>query len=140
EAPGLVAAVGVGLGERPVAVPRTRHARLASGVRELDGWYRALAFDKGRNPSETFDMRIVPDARVPMRDAAALLHRGRLDEHHAGAALRELAEVHQVPVRDVAVLRRVLAHRRDDNTVPDPHVADRDFVEEHLAVLGFAVE
>src|SRR6185436_17727624 len=54
------------------------------------------------------------------------LDRGGLDEHRAGAALRELAEVHQVPVGDVADLRRVLEHRRNHDTVPDP-----DFVEQH---------
>ncbi len=36
-APGLVAAVEVGLRQRAVAVPGPRHARLAPGVRELEG-------------------------------------------------------------------------------------------------------
>src|SRR5690242_9981728 len=62
-------------------------------------------------------MTVVPDARVAVSDAAAALHRGRFHEHDARAALRELAEVHEVPVGDMAVLRRVLAHRRNDDAV-----------------------
>src|SRR5688572_15615496 len=65
-----------------------------------------------------------------MRDAPALLHRSRLDEHDAGAALRELAQMHEVPVGDVAVLRRVLAHRRDDDAVAHFDLAKLDGPEE----------
>src|SRR3989442_11500446 len=43
DAPGLVAAVQIRLGEGSVAVPRPRYARLAPGVRELDARDRALA-------------------------------------------------------------------------------------------------
>ena len=100
----LLAAVEVGLRERAVAVPRARHARLAPGMRELDCRHRTLALHEFSDSSQTWYVRVVPDADVAVRDAAALLHRGGLDEHDAGAALRELAEVHQVPVGDVAVL------------------------------------
>src|SRR5215212_4403077 len=45
-APRLVAAIEVRLGQRAVSVPRTRHARLASGVRELNGGDGTLASDE----------------------------------------------------------------------------------------------
>src|SRR5688500_12036133 len=131
DAPRRLAALGVGLGQRPVAVPRPRHARLAAGVGKLQGRNRALRLHELGNPAQAADMRVVPDAGVAMRDAPALLHRGGFDEHHARAALGELAQVHQVPVGDVAVLRRVLAHRRDDDAVADPDVAQPDLVEQH---------
>src|SRR4029079_7315420 len=76
-------------------------------------------------------MSVIPDAGVAVGDAPALLDRGRLEEYRAGAALRELAEVHQVPVADLSVPRRVLAHRRHHNAIPDPDVPDPDFLEQH---------
>src|SRR5262245_37942565 len=69
-------------------------------------------------------MRVIPYSHIAVRDAPALLHRSSLDEHDAGAALRELAEVHEVPVGDVAVLGRVLAHRRDDDAISRFYVSD----------------
>jgi hypothetical protein len=50
---------------------------------------------------------------------------GRLGHHEAGGALRELAEVHQVPVVGRAVLGVVLAHRRHDDPVGKHKVAQR---------------
>src|ERR1700716_3841693 len=78
-------------------------------------------------------MRIVPDPRVAVGDAAALLHRGRLDEYDAGAALGELAEMDEMPVGDFAVARRVLAHRRNDDAVPQLDVADLQLVKQHAS-------
>src|SRR5439155_18783686 len=71
--PGLVAAVAILLRERAVAVPGARHARLASGVRELDPRYGALAFDKLGYSRKTRDVRILPDAGIAVRDASAAL-------------------------------------------------------------------
>jgi len=65
-----------------------------------------------------------------MRDAAARLDRGRFHEHDAGAALGELAEMHEMPVGDVALARRVLAHRRDDQAVPRGNAAQFERLEE----------
>ena len=49
DAPRLVAAVEIGLRERGIAVPRTRDAGLAPGVRELQRRYRALGPHEIRN-------------------------------------------------------------------------------------------
>jgi len=58
-----------------------------------------------------------------MSDAAALFDRGGFHEDDAGAALRELAEVDEVPVVGEPVGRGVLAHRRDDDPVAERHAA-----------------
>jgi hypothetical protein len=47
----MLAAVEVRLGEGAVAVPGARHARLAAGVRQLDGWNGSMAFQEGSNSS-----------------------------------------------------------------------------------------
>src|SRR5205085_12679831 len=103
--------------ERPVAMPGTRHARLAAGVRELDAGQRTLALYERCNSAKPRDVRIVPDAGIAVRDAPARLDRGRLDEDDAGAALRKFPKVYQMPVADMPVARRVLAHRRDDDAI-----------------------
>jgi hypothetical protein len=74
-----------------------------------------------------------------MRDPAAALHRGRLDEHDAGPALCEFAEVHEVPVGDVAVLRGILAHRRHHDAVARLDAAQPDAVEEHQLCAAILV-
>ena len=127
--PGLVAALEVCLRERAVAEPGTRHARLASGVRELDRRCRALALHELSDTRKARDVRIVPDAGIAVRDAPAALDRGGFHEYDAGAALRELAKVHEVPVAHMAVLRRVLAHRRYDDAVAHFQLAQRDRFE-----------
>src|SRR5438132_13006401 len=85
-------------------------------------------------------MRIVPDACIAMRDPAAFLDGGGLDEHRAGAALRELSEVYEVPVGDVAILRRVLAHRRDDDAVAQSNIAQLDRLKQERACHRFLEE
>src|SRR5688572_4447796 len=132
-APRPVAALGVGLGERAVAVPGARHARLASGVRELDRGDGALALHELRDAPQSGDVRVLPDAGIPVRDAPALLYRSGLDEHDARAALGELAEVDEMPVGDLAVLCRVLAHGRHYDPVPKPHLPQFQLLEKlHL--------
>ena len=67
---------------------------------------------------------------VAVGDAAVLGHRRRLDEHEAGAAEREAAEMDEMPVGGVAVDRRVLAHRRDDDAVLERQCAERERAEQ----------
>src|SRR6185503_19661799 len=93
-APRLLAARDIVPGQRAVAVPGARHARLPARMGELNRGDCALFLDESRNPGKTGDVSVVPDAGVAVGDAAALLDRGRLEEHRAGAALGELAEVH----------------------------------------------
>jgi len=89
---------------------------------------------------EAGNVRLVPDARVAVRDAPAALDRGRFDEYDARAAQRELAEVHEVPVADMPVLRRVLAHRRDDDAVARFYFAQCDRLEKkRFAHIEFGV-
>ena len=57
-------------------------------------------------------------------------HRGRLEDHQAGARQREVAEVDQVPVARRAVDGRVLAHRRDDDPVGKRQAAESQRVEQ----------
>src|SRR4051794_39354791 len=64
--PGVVAALHILLRERAVAVPGARHARLASGVRELDRRYCALAPQELSDARKAGDVRVVPDAGVAM--------------------------------------------------------------------------
>ena len=75
------------------------------------------------DPLQRRGLAVVPHADVAMGDAALRGDRGRLDHHDAGAALRELAEMHQMPVAGDAVGGRILAHRRNQDAIPGGHAA-----------------
>ena len=79
------------------------------------------------------------EAGAAVRDAAFARHVGRLDHHQPGAAVGEVAEVHEVPVVHAAVVGGVLAHRRDDDAVGQRDAAEVDRREKsrrHAAILG----
>src|SRR6185295_6981892 len=85
-----------------------------------------LRSDKRGNARKSRDLRVRPDADVAVRDAAAGFDRARLDEHDARTALRELAQVHEMPVVHQALGRTVLAHRRDHDAVLRAHLAQAE--------------
>ena len=57
-------------------------------------------------------------------------HRGGLDAEHAGAGLEQLPPVHEMPVRRLPVVGRVLAHRRHDDPVAQRDAAQRERIEQ----------
>ncbi|MGY4316407.1 hypothetical protein ACVWW1_005734 [Bradyrhizobium sp. JR3.5] len=80
-------------------------------MRELDRGHRAVVLQEGGDAFERRDLLVVPDADIAVGDASFGGDRRGLDHHEPGAALGELAEMHEVPVIGEAVGCRVLAHR-----------------------------
>ena len=80
--------------------------------------------------AQRLGLGVVPDARVRRRDPPVAHDRGRLGEDQRRAADRAAAEVDEVPVVRHPVLGRVLAHRRDDDPVPQRDGALRERREE----------
>ena len=97
--------------------PTAAHRRLASGMRELNAWHRATAFDDRHHAPQQRLVRFVPQPQAVVRDAADRRDMRRLGEHDAGAAHGARAEVLQVPVVAEPVGGAVLAHRRDHDAV-----------------------
>ena len=78
-------------------------------------------------------------AGAARRDAAFRTDAGHLDADEAGAALGALAVMHEMPVGRTAVDRLVLRHRRDDDAILQPHVAElerREHRPPHRVVAG----
>ncbi len=121
--PRPITAREVRLIERSVAEPRALHARLASGVAELNRRLRRIGVYEIGDAAKRRDLFVAPQSQIAVRDAAALLHRRGLDKHQPGAAGSELAEVHQVPVVGAAVVGRVLTHGRDHYAVLQANTA-----------------
>jgi hypothetical protein len=95
---------------------------------KLDGQRHAT--DLARRVDHALQRRfvgVVPQAQAARRDASFRLDAGGLDDQQAGARQRQLAVVHQVPVVGIALLGRVLAHRRDDNAVGQRDAADGEW-------------
>ena len=60
---------------------------------------------------------LVPQTQAIWRNAAFGQHGGGLDREHRGTAVEQITPVHQMPVAGGAVLRLVLAHRRDHDAI-----------------------
>src|SRR5262249_6522721 len=82
----------------PGAFPRPRRACLAAGMAKLDTGDRILLLDEFDETAERLDELVVPDAEIADRAAAAPLDLGGFHDDEPGAAGRELAGIHQVPV------------------------------------------
>ena len=78
---------------------------------ELNTGYGAMRFEERRNPRQTFDVRIAPDAEILRTDPAARFDGGRLEHDERGSADGAAAEVYEMPVGRKTVHRAVLAHR-----------------------------
>jgi hypothetical protein len=85
---------------------------------------RALLPDESRDARQHFDVRILPDAEIGGRDAAARLDGRGFRNHQSRAAYRAAAQMHQVPIVGEAVVARILAHRRDGDAVAESDAAN----------------
>lgn len=112
------------------ANPRRQRARLAAGVGNLDADLGALAVDEVDNSLQRRNLRVLPQTGVLGRDAAAGLNGRGLDDDEAGAVKRQLAQVHQVVVSQVAIVGAVLAHGGHHNAVVQLEGADLDGLEQ----------
>src|SRR5215467_8685453 len=111
--PRRLADIGVILAERGEAIPRRLRRNLAAGVSQLNCAQSALASQEVGYASPGSCLSIGVNARAMISLASSLLDRRLLDEHNAGAAHREFAEMNQMPVGRRAVDRSILRHRRD---------------------------
>jgi hypothetical protein len=136
--PGLPIVDVVAAPQRAIAFPGTIGARLAAGAAELDAGDRVLLLDEFDQTAERFDERIVPDAEIAERAAAAPLDLGRFDHHEPGAAGRELAGVHQVPVGRKALVGRILMHRRHHDAILEPDIPKVHRLKQHRSGHPFS--
>ena len=109
------------------ALPGHAAGRLAARVRDL---HRHLDLGMPPNRRQHGHQRrlrgVVPQAQAVWCDPAGRLDRRGLDAQHAGARERQVTEVDQVPGSGGAVLRRVLAHGRDNDPVGKRDAAQGD--------------
>ena len=111
--------------QRPVAFPRTGGARLAAGMTELDSGDRILLLDEFDQALQRLDECVVPDSEIAHGAAAAPLDLCRFDDDEAGAAGREFAGIHQMPVGRKSLHRGILMHRRHHDAIAQFDASDR---------------
>ena len=92
-------------------------AGLAPGVGQLNTGHRALGSDETRDALQRFDLCVIPQPKVLGGNAAIGSYGGGFGENQPGTTDGTAAKVHQVPIIGQAILRRVLAHRRDRDAV-----------------------
>ena len=103
------------LGERDLlaAVPWRVARSLAAGMRSriATAAFEILAHRGQDRPQRGFG-GVVPQPEAARRDAAARLDMGGLDAEHRRARQRQRVDMGRMPVIGLAVLGRILAHRR----------------------------
>ena len=87
-------------------------------MRQLNTGDGSLPVNEGGDSAQHVDLRVLPETQILRADASARFHGCGFGEDKAGAANGAAAQVHEMPIAGEAVLARVLAHRRDDDTVP----------------------
>lgn len=112
------------------ANPGGNGTSLTAGMSNLDGGLGTLAVDEVDGTAQGWDLGVGPQARVFGGDAAAGLDGGGLDHDGAGAGKGELAEVDEVPVREMAVVGAVGAHGGDDEAVVQGDASGGEGLEE----------
>ncbi len=111
--------------QRLGAFPWTLRRSLASGMGELDGELCRSDVPAMRDDAiERLLAGIGIEPEAAVGDAAVALDMGRLDDQHAGAGIRQHAEMGHVPVVGDAVVGAVLAHRRNDDAVGNVEVGE----------------
>src|SRR5512140_507508 len=90
---------------------------------DLHGRHGSLCPDKIHYTPESVPVRIRPDPAIPGRDAPLGADRRCLHHHQCGPTYRPAPEVDKVPVGWHAVVARVLAHWRNEDTVPEGDVS-----------------
>ncbi|MOA24094.1 hypothetical protein D3C78_1447560 [compost metagenome] len=99
-------------------------------MRELHAGDRALGFDEAGDPPQRLDMLVAPDTQVLVGDPPFRSHRCGFDYHQPGAPHRPASQMDQVPVVGHSVFRRVLAHRRDRDSVGQGNLAQGQGLEQ----------
>jgi hypothetical protein len=79
------------------------------------------------------DVFVLPDAEITGRDAALGKNRGSLHHYQRSAALGAAAKMNQMPVGCESIVRRVLAHGRNNDTVAEADGTKLQWGKERLA-------
>ena len=128
--------VGASVARRPAraspSMPFDRHGRVGSRLacRTSGGYFRPPApgplrsrRSRGRHRQRSF-----------RRDG------GGFDGEKPGAGQSEMTEMDLVPVRHAAALGRIMAHRRNDDSVTERQCADGQWLEESRAAPGHTLD
>ena len=112
------------LGDQTVAIPRARSAGFSTGVGKLDSRNGTMRFEKLRDLSKRFNLPILPESGAIRSDPPARLNCRGLGDDKARSANCHAPKMHEMPVICIAVLRTILAHRRDPDSVANGDAAD----------------
>ena len=86
-------------------------------MRQLHSGDAPLFMNEADDSTQHLDVPVRPDAEV-LRTDASLGKNGRcLSQYQSGATDRAAAEMNEMPVVSVAVVARILTHRRDEHPI-----------------------
>ena len=112
---------------RPADHERRQDGRLAAGMRELHAEFRGAELTIETNDmSERLLVRIRVEAQAHGRNAPGRLDRCSLGDREPKIGQRVGAEMNGVPLARMAILRGILAHRREHDPVVQRQSSQRD--------------
>src|SRR5579872_5158332 len=107
----------------PWHMARSLAARMGELHRDSD--FRMLA-NRGEDRTQRGFGGVVPQAEASRRDAADSFDMGGFDAEHRSARQRKRIDMGEMPIIGLAVLRRILAHRRHHDAIGQSKLAQGD--------------
>src|ERR1039458_1306172 len=103
--------------EQALSVKGHGHAAFSSGVGQLNAGASALRVEKACDARKCRDVLVFPDAEIAVGDAAFRRDCGGFNHDQSGAALCAGPKMDEMPIRGESVLRRILAHGRNADSI-----------------------
>ena len=112
---------------RPADHERRQDGRLAAGMRQLHAEFSGAELTiEANDMSQRFLMRIRVEPQAHGRNASGRLDRGGLGDRKPQVCKRVGAKMNGMPLARIAVLRGILAHRREHDPVVQRQSSQRD--------------
>jgi hypothetical protein len=107
-----------------------RLAPKATGVSQLDAGHRPILLQEVVDAGQRLYMVVQPNTAIGRADASFGRNGGGLDHSQPRTSYRTGAEMHEMPIVRKPVVRRLLAHRRDGDPVPQHDILQPKFVKQ----------
>jgi hypothetical protein len=97
----------------------------------------SLFVNETDDPTQHFDVLVVPDTEV-LRTDASLRKNGRcLSQDQSGTTYRTAAEMNEMPVVSVSIVALILTHRRDEHPISKFYFSNRERIKQASHLLSF---
>jgi hypothetical protein len=105
-----------------IAFPWAGGTALATGMGQLYRWDSPLLADKSSDLLQPLDVLVVVDTGILWTDATFWRNGSRFHHDQPRPTDSSRAEMHEVPVAEKAVIRRILTHRSNSHSISQNNI------------------